>query len=56
MWDWLKGKKTYIVAAGGIVGAWWGVYTGAVTAADAINVTYEGLIGMAVRHGVSTSA
>ena len=51
----LKGKKTYIVAAGSVVGAAWGAYTGQLSMADAIQIAVPAILSATMRHGISTS-
>lgn len=53
IWDWFKGKRTYVLAAGGIVATWWGVYTGSIALHDALEITWAALFGSAIRAGVS---
>lgn len=49
----LKGKKTYIIAAGSVVGAAWGVYTGSLTPPEAVQLAITAVLGATIRHGVS---
>jgi len=49
----LRGKKTYIVAAGSLVGAAWGVYTGQLTSPEAVQLGITALLGATIRHGTS---
>ena len=55
IWDWLKGKKTYIVTALGlayVVAQWW---AGDMSQQDALTRGME-LLGLStVRHGIANS-
>lgn len=51
----LKGKKTYIVAILGIVGAVASYLTGDVTAAQAFQAVLSALLAMGVRNGIANS-
>jgi len=53
MLKWLKGKKTYIVAAVGIIGAAVGYITGELTVAQTIEAILVALGGMSLRAGIS---
>lgn len=48
----LSGKKTYIVALGGVLTAVGGFLTGTIDAASAIQLAFTSIIGATVRHGV----
>ena len=55
LWAALQGKKTYIIAAIGILGLWAQVWQGTLDQSTAIDGTF-GFLGLgAVRHGVSTT-
>jgi hypothetical protein len=55
-WNWLQGKKTYIVSFGGLAYTWLQVWDGTVSEQTAIQATFV-LLGIgAVRHGVSISS
>ncbi len=49
----LKGKKTYLVAAGSLVGAAWGVYTGQFTAPEAVQLGITAVLGATLRSGMT---
>ena len=56
MWNWLKGKKTYIVAAGTAIGAAAQYWQGAI-GLDTLNLALVGAASTAgVRHGITTSS
>lgn len=58
VWNWLSGKKTYI--AGGITIAFWALQHFGVSIPEVSTVSdaamIAALMGMTVRHGVSTTA
>lgn len=56
MFDWLNGKKTYLVAALAIATAAIGYYNGTLTAEQAIEAILLALGISGVRHGVTTEA
>tara|TARA_R110000868_G_scaffold264126_1_gene522731 strand:+ start:158 stop:322 length:165 start_codon:yes stop_codon:yes gene_type:complete len=51
--DWLKGKKTHIVAIVSIVAAWVGVWAGTVDFATAWQLTQTAVIGSTIRAGIA---
>ena len=55
LWNWLSGKKTYIISFGGVLYTWLQVWDGRVDEQTAVQATLV-LLGIgAVRHGVSSS-
>lgn len=50
----MNGKKTYIVGIGAILGAVAGVMTGTLTIEQAVQLALPALMGMTIRHGVTT--
>lgn len=55
MWNFINGKKTYLIAGVTIVYAWASVYLGLSDTATAIDLTL-GALGMGtLRHGLSKS-
>lgn len=54
MLAWLNGKKTYVVGFTSILGAVVGAYYGQITWPDASKIIETALIGMTIRHGIST--
>lgn len=55
-WDFLKGKKTYIVSFASIAWLWAQVWQGSVDQNTAIEGTLAMLGLSSVRHGLSTTA
>lgn len=55
MWNWLKGKKTYILAGAGVAYAAGGYFTGHMDANIAIQTAGMALGGASLRHGLSTT-
>lgn len=53
MIEWLKGKKTYIVAGVSIIGAWVGVWAGTVDFSTAWTMTETAFLGATIRAGVA---
>lgn len=51
----MNGKKTYIVAAGAVLGAISGVLTGTVSIEQAAQLALTAILGATIRHGVSTA-
>lgn len=51
----LDGYKTYIVATLSIASAWVNVWAGTVDQQTAFQITETALLGMTIRHGISTS-
>jgi len=56
MIDWLKGKKTYLIAIGTIIYAVSGAATGQIDVQTAIQMILAALGGMTMRAGISNSA
>ena len=54
-WGVLQGKKTYIVAGLGIIGAIASYLTGDVSSAQAGQLILTALLGATIRHGVANS-
>lgn len=52
---WINGKKTYILGALVILGAWSSVALGQSDTQHAMDLTLAALGGMALRHGVEKS-
>jgi hypothetical protein len=51
----LQGKKTYLVAIGGVLGAVGGFLTGALTLPDAIDLAVTSVIGATLRNGIAVA-
>lgn len=51
----VDGKKTYLLCAGVIIGAWCQVAMGTLDLQQAIDATEAALVAMAMRHGVTKS-
>lgn len=54
--DFLSGSKTYIVAVVAVIAAWVGVWGGSVSVDAAWQITETAILGMTIRHGVTTEA
>lgn len=52
----LKGKRTYLVGTLALLGALAAWLSGEMSAADALQVSLEGLIGMTLRAGITNTA
>lgn len=55
-WQFLYGKKTYIIAIAAIAYAWLGVSLQHIDVQSAIKMTEEALLAMGIRHGLKTGA
>lgn len=53
VWNWLAGKKTYIVAVLSLVYYWSGVASGHIAVHDAMQATQVALIGAALKNGMA---
>lgn len=51
----LKGKKTYVAAALGILTAVGGYLTGDMSLAETMKACFEGVMAMTIRHGIANS-
>lgn len=49
----MNGKKTYLVALGGVLGAAGGFLTGALSAPEAIQLAITAALGATIRHGMT---
>jgi hypothetical protein len=54
--QWLDGKKTYVVGAVSILSAVVAAYYGTTTWDDAAKIIETAVLGMTIRHGVTTEA
>ncbi len=54
--QWLDGKKTYVVGIVSIVSAAVAAYYGTTTWDDAAKIIETAVLGMTIRHGVTTEA
>lgn len=50
----LEGKKTYVVGAMAILGALASYFTGEIDLANALQLALTAILGMTIRHGVTT--
>ncbi len=52
----MNGKKTYLAALAGVLGAAAGYYTGTLDMPAAIQLAFSAVAAATIRHGVSTEA
>ncbi len=48
----IAGKKTYTVAAGTVIGAAWGAYTGQMSVAEAAQIAIPAILAATLRNGL----
>lgn len=48
----MAGKKTYVIAAGTIIGAAWSAYTGQISTVDAVKLAVDAALAAAIRNGI----